>query len=213
MDLGKMRVEYGSGELRKEEMEASPLKQFEKWFEAASAYGIHEPNAMSLSTVGLDGQPSIRTVLLKHFDEQGFVFYTNYESRKSKEIQQNPKAAILFPWITMERQVIIMGTVSKVSQAESLKYFLSRPFESQVGAWISNQSSVVSSRKLLMMKFEEMKQKFKDGKVPLPSHWGGYRVVPHRFEFWQGQKSRLHDRFQYTAIGDNREWVIERLAP
>ncbi len=207
-----MRDEFEKAGLHRRDLDPNPVQQFASWFEDVQRAGYRMPNAVTLATVSPDGQPSMRMVLLKMFDEQGFVFYTNYESRKAKEIAENPKVALHFPWHDLERQVIITGTAEKVSAAESVKYFLTRPKGSQIGAWVSNQSSVISSRQALMMKFEEMKRKFEHGEVPLPSSWGGYRVVPTSFEFWQGQKSRLHDRFRYTPDGLG-DWKIYRLAP
>lgn len=211
-DLSYMRDEFEMAGLRRDDLDPDPTKQFEHWFEDVQRAGYRMPNAVTLATVSADGQPSMRMVLLKQFDGHGFVFYTNYESRKAQEMAQNPKVALHFPWHDLERQVIITGTVEKVSTAESVKYFLTRPHGSQIGAWVSNQSSVITSKQALMMKWEEMKRKFGEGEVPLPSFWGGYRVVPTSFEFWQGQKSRLHDRFRYTADGAGG-WTIERLAP
>ena len=209
-----MREEYGSRELRRADLELDPFAQFEHWFAEAREVEIHEPNAMVISTVGLDGCPASRAVLMKFFDEEGFVFYTNYGSAKAKEIEATPKAGLLFPWLALERQVRIEGSVEKVSSAESLKYFASRPRESQIGAWVSDQSSVVDSRALLLNKMAELKAKFKGGEVPLPSFWGGYRVRPERIEFWQGGKGRVHDRFLYTRDGvEGSGWRMERLAP
>ncbi|MDX5328948.1 MAG: pyridoxamine 5'-phosphate oxidase, partial [Marinobacter sp.] len=173
--------------------------------------GILEPNAMSLATTGSDQMPDLRTVLLKYFDSQGFVFYTNYGSRKARELDENPRAALLFPWIGLNRQVRIQGKVEKVSKAESLRYFASRPRGSQLGAWVSEQSKAITSRGLLEQKVAEMKRKFSSGEIPLPSFWGGYRVVPERIEFWQGRPSRLHDRFEYVREADG--WTIQRLQP
>ena len=209
-----MRRDYGSRELHRGDMGQSPFVQFEQWFAEARDVEIHEPNAMALSTVGLNGCPASRMVLMKFFDENGFVFFTNYGSAKAKEMEAVKMAGLLFPWLPLERQVRIEGSVEKVSTAESLKYFASRPRESQIGAWVSDQSSVVDSRALLLNKMAELKAKFKGGEVPLPSFWGGYRVRPDRIEFWQGGKGRVHDRFLYTR-DDNKEagWVIERLAP
>jgi pyridoxamine 5'-phosphate oxidase len=168
------------------------------------------PNAMSLATGDAD-EISIRTVLLKSFDEKGFVFFTNYASKKSKQIQSNPQAALLFPWLALERQVKISGTIEKISTLDSLQYFASRPKNSQLGAWASNQSHAISSRQVLLTQFEAMKNKFKQGKIPLPDFWGGYRLVAKKIEFWQGRENRLHDRFIYTKV--KNDWKIERLAP
>lgn len=211
MDLSALREEYTKHGLQEAELHDSPTRQFEHWFEQALQAEADTPNAMFLATVAEDGQPSQRTVLLKYFDEQGFVFFTNYGSRKAREMVGNPKVSLLFFWNELERQAIISGQVEKVSTAESTRYFLSRPHGSQLGAWVSEQSSPISSRSMLLAKFEEMKQKFRKGEVPLPSFWGGYRVKPHRFEFWQGRPNRLHDRFQYEKTADG--WQVERLAP
>ncbi|HAC63017.1 MAG TPA: pyridoxamine 5'-phosphate oxidase, partial [Cyanothece sp. UBA12306] len=169
-------------------------------------------NSMSLATASAQGEPSLRTVLLKYFDSQGFIFFTNYKSYKAQQIAENPHVALLFFWSSLERQVKIRGKATKISTAESLKYFITRPRGSQLGAWCSEQSSVISSRQILEMEFEEVRRKFAQGEVPLPSFWGGYRVVPHYFEFWQGRPNRLHDRFSYT-IKDGKTWNIQRLAP
>ncbi|SDX50871.1 pyridoxamine 5'-phosphate oxidase [Marinobacter mobilis] len=211
MDIGDMRREFESEGLDRDHLDDSPIRQFEHWFHDAREAGILEPNAMSLATAGSDSQPDLRTVLLKYFDDKGFVFYTNYGSRKAGEIDQNPKAALLFPWIGLNRQVIIQGPVEKVSKAESLRYFSSRPRGSQIGAWVSEQSKVITSRGLLEQKVAEIKRRFSQGDVPLPSFWGGYRVVPERIEFWQGRPSRLHDRFEYLRQDDG--WLIQRLQP
>ncbi|BCX50395.1 pyridoxine/pyridoxamine 5'-phosphate oxidase [Haloferula helveola] len=211
MDLSDFRKEYSDRGLRREDLEPDPLKQFEQWFQQAIELKLHEPNAMSLATVDPDGMPLLRTVLLKYFDASGFVFFTNYESRKAAQIAANPKVSLLFPWITLERQVIVQGRAEKVGTAESLRYFTSRPRESQLGAWVSSQSSVISSRKLLQQKLAELRDKFSKGEIPLPSFWGGYRVVPDTIEFWQGGPARLHDRFLYTKAAP--DWSIERLSP
>jgi pyridoxamine 5'-phosphate oxidase len=212
MNIADMRAEYTSVGLRRESMAPDPVEQFRGWFDQACAAKILEPNAMSLATAWKDGRPSVRTVLLKQYDERGFVFFTNLESKKSRQLAENSNACLLFPWIGLERQVIIHGTVEKTTTAETMKYFITRPLGSQLAAWASQQSSAITSRKILEMKWDEMKRKFADGRVPLPSFWGGFRVKPVEFEFWQGRASRLHDRFQY-ARSENGPWVIERLAP
>lgn len=211
MDLSDFRKEYSAKGLHREDLDENPIRQFERWFKQAVELEVHEPNAMSLATVDPDGMPLLRTVLLKYFGPTGFVFFTNYESRKAAHIAANPRVSLLFPWITLERQVVVQGRAERIGTAESLRYFATRPRESQIGAWVSNQSSVVSSRKLLMQKLDELKRKFSEGEVPLPSFWGGFRVVPETIEFWQGGPARLHDRFLYVRQGD--DWAIERLSP
>ncbi len=187
-----------------------PVAQFRRWFTQALEAQIVEPNAMVLGTT--DGRrPSARSVLLKAYDERGFVFFTNYESRKAQEIASNDRVSLLFPWYPLERQVSILGRAERISTTESLAYFASRPHGSRLGAWVSQQSSVITSRQLLEMKLEEIKKKFADREVPLPSFWGGFRVVPSEIEFWQGRENRLHDRFRYTPAGT--DWTIERLSP
>lgn len=210
MDLSNFREEYTEAGLERESMPEQPLPLFEQWLKQAMGR-IKEPNAMVLSTVGKNSRPSSRIVLLKAFDLRGFVFYTNYESRKSKQIAENPAVALLFPWHQMERQVIVNGVAERVPTSESLKYFLSRPFGSRLGAWTSPQSQVISSRSILEGKLDEMKRKFANREVPLPSFWGGFRIVPESIEFWQGRKNRLHDRFLYTFADGT--WQLERLAP
>ena len=212
MNIIELRREYSAHPLHKEDLDTNPFKQFERWFNDAIDAHIIEANAMSLATVDASARPSIRTVLLKLFDEKGFVFFSNYQSQKAKDIAQNPHVALHFAWLDLQRQLRIEGEVEKVSTAESLTYFLSRPRGSQLGAWASNQSEIVSSRSLLESKFFELKQKFAKGDVPLPDFWGGYRVKPRRFEFWQGGKDRLHDRFAYEKDAQNG-WSISRLAP
>ena len=212
MDIAALRQEYIRNGLSREDLNVDPFKQFENWFQQACEAELNEPNAMSLATASAKGEPSLRTVLLKYFDTQGFVFFTNYESNKARQIEENPYVALLFLWLPLERQVKIRGKAAKISTAESLKYFTTRPRGSQLGAWCSEQSSVISSRQLLEMKFEEIRRKFGQGEVPLPSFWGGYRIVPHYFEFWQGRPNRLHDRFSYT-LQDDHTWDIQRLAP
>lgn len=212
MDLAHFRKEYSARGLKRDEMLADPVAQFATWFAQAIELGLHEPNAMTLATVDERGMPFQRTVLLKIFDEKGFVFFTNYESRKAKQIEKNPQVSLLLPWITLERQVMIQGRVEKISTAESLKYFTSRPRESQVGAWVSNQSEIITSRKFLMQKLAEIREKFAHGEIPLPSFWGGYRVIPESIEFWQGGPARLHDRFFYQKT-EGAGWEMNRLSP
>jgi len=211
MDLSDFRKEYSDRGLRRADLNEDPVVQFALWFQQAIDLGVHEPNAMTLATTDERGMPFQRTVLLKSFDHEGFIFFTNYGSRKAAQIAANPRVSLLFPWLILERQVIIQGRAEKISTAESLKYFLSRPRESQIGAWVSNQSEVISSRKFLLQKLTEIRDKFAQGEVPLPSFWGGYRVVPEMIEFWQGGAARLHDRFLYTRAG--RDWKIDRLSP
>lgn len=211
-DITNLRREYTSRGLRRADLDANPLHQFELWFKQACDAELLDPNAMVVATAGLDGQPSARNVLLKGYDQDGFRFYTNLESRKSEQIRQNAKVALLFTWLPLNRQIKIEGTAAKLSVSESLKYFLSRPKESQWAAWASEQSQKISSRQILEEKFFEIKQKFSQGEVPLPSFWGGYCVKPHKIEFWQGRENRLHDRFVYLLQPD-KTWTINRLAP
>jgi pyridoxamine 5'-phosphate oxidase len=211
-DLAALRGHYTKGELNESDLKPDPIEQFAFWFEQAMNAGLVEPNAMSLATVSAAGGPSLRVVLLKSYDRRGFVFYTNLESRKAREIAGNPSVALLFAWLPLERQLIITGKAERISAAETLKYFITRPRGSQIGAWVSHQSSAISSRKVLEMEWEHLKRKFGDGQIPLPSFWGGYRVVPQTLEFWQGRPNRLHDRFLYTRRDDGT-WTIERLAP
>lgn len=211
-DLSRLRQEYTTKGLRREDLLDSPLKQFELWFNQALEASLLEPNAMSLATVGKDMKPSIRTVLLKLYDENGFIFFSNYKSKKAWQIEENPNAAIHFSWLGLERQVKIEGTIEKISKTESLKYFLSRPKGSQIGAWVSHQSEIISSRSLLEAKFDEIKNKFVKGEIPFPSFWGGYIIKPKVVEFWQGGKDRLHDRFEYI-LNEDKSWTINRLAP
>jgi len=212
MDIGNLRQEYALAELKRQDLYQDPFDQFELWFKQACDANLLEPNAMSLATASARAEPSVRIVLLKYFDREGFVFFTNYESRKAKQIQENPQVALLFFWAALERQVQILGTATRISTADSLKYFATRPRGSQIGAWCSQQSTAISSRKMIEMKFEEIKRKFLNREIPLPSFWGGYRVFPHSFEFWQGRTNRLHDRFLYSRQADN-SWAIQRLSP
>lgn len=210
-EIHQLRRDYRRDPLKESLLKADPFAQFGIWFEEAVAAGIVEPNAMSLGTADGQGRVSCRTVLLKGVDERGFVFFTNYGSRKAQQIAANPNAALLFPWIPMERQVEVAGTVEKISEAESLEYFLSRPFGSRIGAWVSDQSAVIPSRDVLVDRFDELKKQYADGNVPKPGGWGGYRLLPRTIEFWQGGADRLHDRFLYTR--DGAAWRIERLSP
>lgn len=212
LDLQAMRQEYKQSKLDEKSVAETPFLQFEKWFHEVQASEVLEPNAMLLATSDDANIPNIRAVLLKIFDERGFVFFTNYNSDKAKEIEKNPNVALEFLWLDLERQVRIIGKCEKISHAESLAYFMKRSRGSQIGAWVSHQSSVISSRKIIALTLEKMKAKFKNGEVPLPDFWGGYRVVPSKVEFWQGRESRLHDRILYTKEGKNK-WSISRLAP
>ncbi|MCX6948638.1 MAG: pyridoxamine 5'-phosphate oxidase [Opitutae bacterium] len=212
MNLSAMRRQYASRSLDRPDLQADPFAQFDLWMREAIETELLEPNAMALATVSATGAPSVRTVLLKGFDARGLVFYTNYTSAKARDLAANTQVACLFQWLPLERQVSVRGRAEKISTEESLKYFLSRPHESQIGAWASQQSQVITTRALLEEKFAEMKNKFQVGAVPLPEFWGGYRVVPQTFEFWQGRPSRLHDRFVYRQEAA-QSWQIERLMP
>ena len=211
MDIFEFRNEYLKGGLERSMLSENPFVQFKQWFDNAVECNVVEPNAMTVSTVSPEGKPSSRVVLLKSWDERGFVFYTNYKSQKATDLDSNKNICAIFSWLDLERQLRIEGTAEKVSTAESLRYFLSRPFGSRLGAWVSKQSSVISSRSLLEMQFQKMKEKFANGDVPLPDFWGGIRIIPERFEFWQGRANRLHDRFEY-ALKDGK-WQISRLSP
>jgi pyridoxamine 5'-phosphate oxidase len=212
MKTDQMRRQLMARGLSRGDLNPDPFRQFEVWYSQLNESDIFEPSAMTLATVSPEGQPYLRTVLLKLFDEKGFVFYTNYGSRKARHIEQNPNVGLLFAWVPLARQVKITGTAEKVSSTESLKYFATRPRGSQIGAWASAQSEIVSSRSMLESTYEEIKQKFAKGEVPLPEFWGGYRVIPESIEFWQGRDNRLHDRFIYTRT-DSGGWQVARLAP
>ncbi|MEI6351703.1 MAG: pyridoxamine 5'-phosphate oxidase [Verrucomicrobiota bacterium] len=212
MKLADIRTDYRQGKLRREDLKPDPIEMCNLWLDDAVRAGVIEPTAMSLATAWKDGRPLLRTVLLKGLDARGFVFFTNLESRKARQLSENPAVSLLFPWLALERQLIVTGRAEKISAMESLKYFVTRPRESQLAAWASRQSSAISSRKVLEMEWEQIKAKFGAGKIPLPAFWGGYRVKPETIEFWQGGPNRLHDRFEYTRQPDD-SWVIARLAP
>tara|TARA_B110000444_G_C18819496_1_gene586936 strand:+ start:101 stop:736 length:636 start_codon:yes stop_codon:yes gene_type:complete len=211
MSLEDTRREYKYDSLTKESLKNCPIDQFSCWMENALSSDLPDPTAMSLATINTNGRPWQRTVLLKQFDKKGFVFYTNFESRKALEIKNNPNVSLLFPWFNLDRQVIIGGRVEKISETESLSYFKKRPRASQLAAWSSIQSSKLISREALEKEFFRVEKKYAEVDVPFPEFWGGYRVVPIEIEFWQGGKYRLHDRFQY--ILDNQEWTVFRLSP
>jgi pyridoxamine 5'-phosphate oxidase len=198
--------------LRRRDLDPDPIKQFGNWFTAAIEAGIKDVNAMSLASATPDGKPSVRIVLLKGFDHDGFVFFTNYSSEKGKQLETNPNAALCFYWIELDRQIRISGPVIKTSREESERYFHSRPLASQLGAWASRQSEVIDARRMLDARLAEMTERYKDGPVPLPPHWGGYRLRPETMEFWQGRANRLHDRFRYR-LRDDGSWCFDRLSP
>lgn len=206
-----MRVDYKKHKLEEEDVNKNPIFQFEKWFQDAKDANVHEPYAMTLATANKAGQPTARIVLMRKFDEKGFVFYTNYLSRKGNDILENPKAGLLFFWQDLERQVRIEGVLEKDTEQESDMYFQSRPHESKIGAWTSEQGKVIANRKVLEERFLEYSEKYPDEFVPRPPHWGGYLLRPTAIEFWQGRPSRLHDRILFTL--ENSIWKMERLAP
>jgi len=212
MDIENFRREYLQGGLNREDLQDDPIAQFKTWLFQAVESGIGDPTAMVVSTVSAEGRPSQRIVLLKHVDDDGFIFYTNYGSRKAKEIEGNNKVSLLFPWNKLDRQVKVGGTAEKISVAESAKYFMSRPRGSQLAAWASKQSRKITSREFLLTQLANMKEKFADGEVPMPDFWGGIRVSPHEIEFWQGGEHRIHDRFEYCLQNDG-SWEISQLAP
>jgi pyridoxamine 5'-phosphate oxidase len=211
LDYAGFRHEYIGGGLRRSDLAPDPIDQFHRWFAAAIKAGIHDANSMTLATCAGD-KPFARIVLLKHFDERGFVFFTNYSSEKGRQLDKNPNAALVVYWMEVERQIRIEGTVGKTSREESEEYFHSRPAGAQLGAWASQQSQVIDARRVLDARLQEMQQRFAEGAIPLPPHWGGYRLKPDRMEFWQGRPDRLHDRFRY-ARQKNGSWSIDRLAP
>lgn len=215
-EIAALRRSYERGVLRREDLSDDPIEQFRRWFDEAREANLLEPNAMTLATADSTGRVTARTVLLKAFDQRGFVFFTNYGSRKATQLAENPQAALLFTWLPLERQLAITGRAERISTAESISYFLSRPFGSRLGAWVSDQSRIISSRSLLEAKFAQLKEKFADGQIPMPEWWGGIRIVPDSLEFWQGGQNRLHDRFLYRREGTENtrgSWLIERLQP
>jgi pyridoxamine 5'-phosphate oxidase len=211
MSIADLRREYARARLDEKDVSQDPILEFARWFAQAQEAQVGEPNAMTLATATRDGAPSGRTVLLKGFDERGFVFFTDYRSRKGAELEANPQAALVFFWGELERQVRITGTVERTSPKESEAYFQTRPLGSRLGAWVSHQSRVIPSRSQLESGLREVKERFSSGEVPLPPHWGGYRVRPQEIEFWQGRENRLHDRIRYVREGDR--WRVERLSP
>jgi len=211
MPLADLRKDYALAGLTEKDLARDPFRQFEKWFQEAEGSKLVEPNACVLATANREARPSARTVLLKGLDGRGFVFYSNYESRKGRELEANPQATLVFPWFALERQVIVEGTVTRIAREESEAYFHSRPPASQIGAWASPQSTIISGRKALEDAFKEVEKKYAGQTVPLPPHWGGWRLAPETVEFWQGRRSRLHDRLRYRRAKDG--WTVERLAP
>jgi len=210
-DLAALRKDYALSSLSEADVDPDPIRQFDRWFADALTAQVLEPNAMTLATATRDGVPSARIVLLKGVDARGFVFFTDYRSRKGAELSENPLAALTFLWKEIERQVRIAGAVSRVSSAESESYYRSRPLGSRLGAWASHQSAVIPSRADLEQRLHEVTERFAAGDVPLPAHWGGFRVVPDEIEFWQGRTNRLHDRLRYRR--DESGWALERLSP
>ena len=211
MLLADLRKDYSLAGLVEKDLARDPFRQFDKWFQEAEAAKLHEPNAMILATASRDGRPGARTVLLKGLDGRGFVFYTNYESRKGRELEANARASLVFPWIALERQVIVEGTVTRVAREESEAYFHTRPHPSQLAAWAAQQSAIIASRAVLEESVKALEKKHAGREVPLPPHWGGFRLAPETVEFWQGRRSRLHDRLRYRREKDG--WIVERLAP
>lgn len=212
MEIEQWRREYLRGGLSRDDLKQNPVEQFGQWLQEVVEAGLSDPSCMCLATADASGQPSQRIVLLKGYDDRGFAFYTNLESHKAKDMAANPLVSLLFPWQSLERQVIVYGRVEKLTWKEADAYFHKRPRESQLAAWASHQSETIESRQQLEQKFEEAKERYADGDVPLPDYWGGYRVVHEAVEFWQGRANRLHDRFIYRRQ-DESGWKVERLAP
>ncbi|HET6855940.1 MAG TPA: pyridoxamine 5'-phosphate oxidase [Streptomyces sp.] len=207
-----MRAQYRTEAFTEADLAAGPMDQFARWFQQVANSGLHEPNAMVVSTATPDGRPSSRTVLLKQYDAKGFVFFTNYASRKGREIEANQYVALLFPWHQLARQVTVTGTAARIGRDETAAYFRTRPHGSQLGAWASAQSSVIGSREELLHRYEELAARHPEGEhVPVPPEWGGFRIAPETVEFWQGHENRLHDRLRYVA--DEGGWRVERLCP
>lgn len=211
-NVANLRREYSFKGLSEKELHPNPFVQFKTWFEGVLKAQLPEPNAMTLATATSDGKPSARMVLLKDYDERGFVFYTNYESYKGQQLLESPWAALVFWWPELERQVRVEGRVEKASGAESDAYFHSRPQSSQLGAWVSHQSQVIASREVLEQRLQQLHQEYENKKIPRPPHWGGFRVIPNEIEFWQGRPNRLHDRLLYR-FGEQGNWLIQRLSP
>lgn len=212
MSTDDLRNQYIQAGLSETELEPNPLAQFDKWFQDANAAGLFEPSATCLATASRLGQPSARIVLLRGVDEKGFLFFSNYQSNKARELAENPQAALLIAWIELARQVCISGTVSRISREESARYFQSRPSGNQLSAWASPQSQVIPNRQLLEDRWNQFQTQYQDDKIPLPPFWGGYRLSPASIEFWQGRPDRLHDRLRYRLLA-KENWIIERLAP
>lgn len=213
MTLRDRRVQYETAGLDVSDLDASPIVQWQHWYDQAAEAGVAEPNAMTVSTIADDGAPDARVVLVRAADERGFVFFTNYDSAKGRQIDDDPVAAATFAWLDLHRQVRVRGTVDRVSTEESDDYFASRPRDSQIGAWASPQSQPIADRAALTARVEEMTARFASGPVPRPAHWGGFRLRPVSIEFWQGRPNRLHDRFRYSRHGSAGNWYVERLAP
>jgi len=211
MNIADYRREYTQSGLSRADLETDPFRQFDRWFSQALKSDYPDANAMTLATVSPEGKPSLRTVLLKAFDNNGFTFFTNYESEKAQDIADNGQVCLLFSWLQVDRQIEIRGTAKKVSHAESAEYFSSRPVGSQLSAWASHQSQPIDSREQLLSALDEVTERFKGKPIPLPDNWGGYRVIPESIEFWQGRENRLHDRFEYSA--QREQWELQRLQP